>query len=154
MPIWLPEESIVSITNACVLLRYFQEHRTATTNRHSLSLLKKAFDSVPHEELVFKLWKLGITGPLWLWFRSYLSNRLHSTCILNHSSSYLPVYSGVPQGSVLGPLLFLIFINDLRDSILYLQTLSFFADDTKLVKCIESSLNQQLLQIDLDNLSS
>ena len=114
---------------------------------------RKAFDSVPHEELLFKLWRLGITGPLWLWFRSYLSNRSHSTCILNHFSSYLPVYSGVPQGSVRGPLLFLVYINDLPDSILSADPF-FFADDTKLVKCIESSLNQQLLQIDLDSLSS
>ena len=113
----------------------------------------KAFDTVPHDELLLKLWRIGITGSLWYRMKSYLSNRHHYTCIRNSCSTRLPVRSGVPQGSVLGPLLFLVFINDLPESIHSAGTF-IFADDTKLVKCIDDSVSQQLLQDDLNNLST
>lgn len=71
---------------------------------------KKAFDSVPHHELLYKMWKLGITGPLWLFFKNYLCNRYHYTVIDNTSSNRLPVISGVPQGSILGPIFPAVFI--------------------------------------------
>ena len=58
---------------------------------------KKAFDSVPHQELLFKLWKIGITGPLWLLFCNYLSNRYHFVSFNGASSERLPVLSGVPH---------------------------------------------------------
>ena len=87
----------------------------------------KAFDSVPHGELLYKIWKLGITGPLWFWLQDYLSDRLHYVSIENGSSKCLSVLSGVPQGSVLGPLLFLIYINDLPDSISF-ANVYLFAD--------------------------
>ena len=72
----------------------------------------KAFDRVPHEKLLFKLECLGIKGSLLAWFRSYLSGRRHRVMIDNEASDFLPVTSGVPQGSIIGPLLFLIYIND------------------------------------------
>ena len=72
----------------------------------------KAFDRVPHEKLLFKLECLGIKGSLLAWFRSYLSGRRHRVMIDDEASDFLPVTSGVPQGSIIGPLLFLIYIND------------------------------------------
>ena len=114
---------------------------------------KKAFDSVPHQELLLKLWKAGIVGSLWQWFREYLSNRYQHVCINNCKSSTLPVISGVPQGSILGPLLFLIYINDLSPSMNYSNTF-LFADDTKCLRPICSPHDRLLLQSDLDVLSA
>ena len=113
--------------------------------------LQKAFDSVPHQELLFKLWSLGITGPLWLWFKSYLSNRTHYVSIGNSLSSQLQVLSGVPQGSVLGPLLFLIYINDLPTVIKYSPNF-LFADDYKLMHSILTFNDSTLLQQDINSI--
>ncbi len=61
---------------------------------------RKAFDSVPHKELLFKLWLMGITGDLWFWLKSYLSGRTYLTSFNNLYSQSRPVISSVPQGSV------------------------------------------------------
>jgi hypothetical protein len=114
---------------------------------------RKAFDSVPHDELLYKLWALGITGPLWFWIKSYLSNRTHYTSVLGSSSTCLPVKSGVPQGSVLGPLFFLIYINDLPTAI-PLSLPFLFADDTKILKQTSTSTSPIELQSDLNELHS
>ena len=113
--------------------------------------LKKAFDTVPHEELLFKLWNIGITGPLWFWFKSYLANRQHFVSVDNNSSTLLPVLSGVPQGSILGPVLFLVYINDLPEQINY-ASCYLFADDTKLIKSIRGINDSLLMQSDVDSL--
>ena len=78
----------------------------------------KTFDEVSHCKLLFKLECLGIKGSLLSWFRSYFTNRKQRVVIDNSSSEFLPVTSGVFQGSILGLLLFLIFINDMPNGIL------------------------------------
>ena len=129
----------------------------AIDNRQQSDILyldfKKAFNSVPHQELLFKLWQLGITGPLWLWFQSYLSSRRHFVCLDGIKSSSLPVLSGVPQGSIMGPLLFLIYINDLPTSIHH-SLCYLFADDTKLIKAISSFNDCLLLQEDISSVQA
>ena len=112
---------------------------------------KKAFDSVAHNELLVKLWSFGNTGNLWWWFRGYPSSR-HQCVIINHCiSDPLPVISGVPQGSIFGPLLFLIFINDLPTTVSSSHVF-LFADDTKCFQTVRSSSDCHSLQNDLQNL--
>ena len=115
--------------------------------------LRKAFDSVPHTELLLKLWRIGITGRLWSWFQGYLSQRQHYVHIDNTSSPLLPVKSGVPQGSILGPLLFLIYINDLPECINY-ASCYLFADDSKVLKSIFTTNDCSQLQMDLTSLEA
>ena len=130
-----------------------QSSGSAFENRISTDVLyldlQKAFDSVPHQELLFKLWRIGITGNLWSWFEAYLSNRFHFVNHNGYSSPPLPVLSGVPQGSVLGPLLFLVYINDIPASI-NSSSAFLFADDAKLLKSLTSNLDSAFLQEDLD----
>ena len=91
---------------------------------------------------------MGITGPLWSWFQCYLSTRTHYISIDGVNSTSLPVLSGVPQGSILDPLLFLIYIHDLPNSIAY-TACYMFADDTKLIKSISSFKDYLLFQQDI-----
>ena len=102
--------------------------------------IRKAFDTVPHNELLIKLRAMGISGNLWQWFKSYLLNRQHCVKIQNKYSDLLPVLSGIPQGSILGPLLFLVYVNDIPQYTT--STTLLFADDTK---CLELLMIQLIL---------
>ena len=102
--------------------------------------LEKAFDTVNHEILLSKLNHYGIRGVANKWFSSYLSNRYERVSLNGVSSTRLPVTCGVPQASILGPLLFLIYINDMNTAIQF-STTYHFADDTNLFYS-SKSINQ------------
>ena len=112
--------------------------------------LNKASDTLSHKKLLRKLGAYGIHGSLLKWIEFFLSDRSKSVVINSTLSDHKPRISGVPQGSVLSPLLFIIFINDLPDCIKN-SIISLYADDTKLLKPITyCRLDCFLLQQDLD----
>ena len=92
--------------------------------------VSKAFDRVWHKGLLFKLRQNGIDGKLLEWLNSYLSQRKQKVCFKSCYSGLKSIFAGVPQGSVLGPLLFLVYINDIAKQLLSLTRL--FADDSSL----------------------
>ena len=110
----------------------------------------KAFDKVDHQILLKKLHAYGVRGQLLTWLNVYLSNR-EQTVVINGEHSYpAKVVSGVPQGTVLGPILFIIYLNDLQCCIKN-SVISSFADDTRIKKAIDATQDTLLLQSDLDS---
>jgi len=113
--------------------------------------LKKAFDCVNHSLLIEKLYSYGIKGNSLEWFRSYLTNRAQAVNINSTLSDFKNIDIGIPQGSILGPLLFIIFVNSLPDFVNCKCTM--YADDTTLLctandsTTLQSDLQENLLKI-------
>ena len=112
----------------------------------------KAFDTVPIDRLLRKIESHGIKGKLLQWIRGWLSGRKQRVCIQGACSGWRDVTSGVPQRSVLGPVLFLIYINDLDVGIM--SWLLKFADDTKLLSRVSNPEERDQLQADLNRLGA
>ena len=108
----------------------------------------KAFDKVDHNVLLAKMRKYGIHGHVYKWIQEFLTNREQTVVVEGMKSSFHLVISGVPQGTVLGPVLFILYINDLVEILLHSKGLN-FADDTKLAKAIKDLECVSLLQRDL-----
>ena len=114
--------------------------------------LAKAFDSVPHERLLLKLKNNGIDGCLLNWLRHFLTGRKQSVIVRGTCSDWSNVTSGTPQGTIVGPLLFLLYINDITESVL--STIKLYADETKIYReIIDPIRDPQLLQADLTSLT-
>ena len=105
---------------------------------------------MPHRRLLYKLHYYGIRGSTHQWIASWLSERFQKVMLYGQASDPVPVLSGVPQGSVLGPVLFLIFINDLPDNIRL--SVRLFADDCVLYRNIKTLTDCQILLDDLNSL--
>ena len=114
----------------------------------------KAFDKVDHKILLSKLSHLGIGESLCQWIRSFLSGRSQTVLVEGSSSKSSPVLSGVPQGTVLGPLLFLAYINDINTHLSEGTKIRLFADDSLLYRTIRSKEDSDILQQDLNTLQA
>ena len=109
---------------------------------------KKAFDSVAHKRLLVKLKNHGVKGDILKWIESLLTDRIQSVKVNDSRSKWSKVLSGIPQGSVIGPLLFVIFINDMPD--LIKNSCKLFADDCKVYG--KNSDNGVSIQNDIDSM--
>ena len=112
--------------------------------------MSKAFEKVSHTKLLVRLREFGFGGSILKWFGSYLTNQYQQTTVLGAVSRPLPVSSGVPQGSISGPLLFLLYENLLSNAVTN-SRLARFADNTKILKTINLKSDALCLQNDLSN---
>jgi hypothetical protein len=111
----------------------------------------KAFDKVPHRRLVHKLAAYGISGKLLEWIKSFLRGRRQRVVMGNNVSDWEEVTSGVSQGSVLGPLLFVIYINDMPEVIKHFSC-KLYADDSKIIAEIKNDQDARNLQLDINSI--
>lgn len=141
-----------TVSNLLVFTEFVRGALDSSTQVDAIYLdFSKAFDTVNHGRLISKLGNLGICGSLLQWLNSFLLGRTQSVRIKGFLSSDFAAPSGVPQGSHLGPLLFIVFINDICDKFNFVHSL-LYADDLKLYASIKSPLDASKVQRDLDAL--
>ena len=115
--------------------------------------IHKAFDSVPHHLLINSLIDFGVSGCLLMWFKSYFSDRKQRVVLDGESSALIPVTSGVPQGSILGPLLFIVYMNSISQVPLSSGTkLLLYADDIVMYRPVNSQSDVSSLQNDVNSI--
>lgn len=145
---------ITGRSTTTLLLHYLDECTNITAEGGVVDSIyldfSKAFDTVPHRRLLGKLEAYGVQGNLLNWIKAFLSNRSQEVVVNGSKSVPSPVISGIPQGTVLGPVLFVIYINDLLDSISSGGLM--FADDTKLYRKITARDDALQLQSDIAKL--
>ena len=139
------------------LLEYLEEMTKLVDLGKSIDIVyldsAKAFDKVPIRRLISKCQGLGLDGPLLSWISEWLTGREQRVVLNGESSCWKPVRSGVPQGSVLGPTLFLVYINDIDNAVNFVQSvLKKFADDTKWGMVVQNDIDRGIFQQGLDNL--
>ena len=133
-------DALISVVDS---IRYNLNKPAIST--HAIFLdLKKALDTVDHSILVEKLWRMGFHGPVNTLLKSYLTNRKQKIRCGDTESSFLPLRIGVPQGSILGQILFILYVNDLPEATANL-TMTLYADDTALIQLSQSYLSQLVL---------
>ena len=135
---FMPNDSAVN--RLLVMFETIYKNFDSNQDTVFLSLdVSKAFDRVWHEGLIFKLKQLGISGNLLKWFKSYLTNRRQRVILGGHNSTYKHIHAGVPQSSILGPLLFLIYVSDMTTGLL--SDVHQYADDTSLLITVKDPLS-------------
>ena len=139
------------------LLESLNDWTISLSNHKSVTIayidFKSAFDSISHEKLLLKLAAYGIKDTLYFWIQAFLTNRLQKVKLGSSFSKTCFVTSGVPQGSVLGPLLFNLFVNDITDSLEPNTTAKLFADDLKLYREF-SNVHPNNLQAQLNTIQN
>nr|VZI33573.1 unnamed protein product [Spirometra erinaceieuropaei] len=138
---------------SCVTnLLYCLEHWTRAVDMvHAIYIdFKKAFDSVPHHRLLYKLSRAGVRGKLLVWIRSFLLGRSQAVHVGEQQSAEVGVRNGVPQGSVLGPTLFPVYVNERVNELDC--DVAMFTDDIKIWSTIRSEVDEARLQTNRDHL--
>lgn len=145
------QHGFISKRSTCSqLLECINDWSVSLNHKQSIDVayidFRRAFDSVVHSKLYLKLKSLGINGNLLHWISDFLTNRSQAIRVANYTSTFRSVLSGVPQGSVLGPILFLVFINDIGDLFGNNLNLKLYADDVKMYTAISEISNVDVLQ--------
>jgi hypothetical protein len=136
------------------LLKVLDDWTTILDNGRTIDTIytyfMKTFDKVPHIRLINKLHSYGISNQTCVWVKNFLSNHKQRVQLNGSFSKWHNVMSGIPQGSVLGPVLFVLFINDLPLNVE--SDVCMFADDTKLYREIANQIDIKIIQNDINNL--
>jgi hypothetical protein len=141
-----------TVTNVLTTLNNWKSSRLQNQQTHVCYIdFAKAFDSISHKKLLYKLERYGLCGRLLRWINAFLTGRTQYVAYDGCLSRSSPVISGVPQGTVLGPLLFTVFVNDLPDHVMFSE-IALYADDSKVFKAISDNLSFQQFQSDLERI--